>query len=54
MDIYNNNGVEITAERVDVLEMKINVNGENLICIESSKYWEFKQKLSSLLDEYRI
>jgi len=52
--IYHNNDVEITSERQDAYEAKINVNGYNLIWISLSEEDNFKRKLSALLDEYRI
>ena len=52
--VYHNNDVEITIEPVDSHEAKVNVNGQNLIWISRETEWEFKTKLSQLLDEYRI
>ena len=52
--IYENNEVLIETERVDEFESKINVNGKNLIWIESDKEQEFKEQLSALLDRFRI
>lgn len=52
--IYHNNDVKITSEPQDPSEAKINVNGQNLIWISLSQEAEFKRRLSSLLDEFRI
>jgi hypothetical protein len=52
--IYQNNDVEITVERVDFHESKINVNGHNLIWISAIEQEDFRHELSALLDKYRI
>ncbi len=52
--IYHNNDVEITIERVDFAEAKINVNGQNLMWISVSEQEDFRHELSALLDKYRI
>lgn len=52
--VFYNNDVEITIERVDEHESKVNVNGENLIWISSENENEFKNELSELLNRYRI
>lgn len=52
--IYNNNDCDITSEAQDAYEAKINVNGENLICISLEDEEEFRRELSTLLDNYRI
>jgi hypothetical protein len=54
LTIYENNDVEITSERQDEHECKINVNGQNLIWISREDEMEFKRELSELLDRYRI
>lgn len=54
LSIYNNNDVDISSERIDQYECKINVNGQNLIWISREQELEFKNELSSLLDRYRI
>lgn len=52
--IYENNSVQITSERQDEFEAKINVNGQNLIWISRENETEFQEELSELLDRYRI
>jgi len=52
--VYHNNDVEITSERQDQYETKINVNGKNLIWISNDEEVEFIRELSNLLDRYRI
>lgn len=54
MVIYENNTVSIELERVDSMETKVNVNGENLIWIDSASKYEFERELKELLDKYRI
>ena len=54
MEIYKNNDVSIEFERVDEYETKVNVNGENLIYIDSAAKYVFEKELSELLDKYRI
>lgn len=52
--IYSNNDVNITTERVDQYEHKVNVNGNNLIWISADDVDDFKKELTELLDRYRI
>jgi hypothetical protein len=52
--IYANNDVEITVERVDAWEGKVNVNGKNLIWISITEAEKFQTELTNLLDKYRI
>lgn len=52
--IYENNDVEITSEKQDEFETKINVNGKNLIWISLSELENFKKELTELIDKYRI
>lgn len=52
--IYQNNDVIISSERQDECEVKINVNGENLIWISLSEEENFKKELAEVLDKYRI
>ncbi len=52
--IYHNNDVEITLNIIDKFESKVDVNGQNLIWISNLQADEFKRKLSTLLDEFRI
>lgn len=52
--IYNNNEVNITIDRVDDYEAKVDVNGKNLIWISREQQEEFEKALTDLLDKYRI
>lgn len=54
MTVYSNNSVEITSEVVDVHEVKINVNGANLMWISAEDAEKFKEELTDLLNKYRI
>lgn len=55
--IYQNNDVEITLERAtppNHVELKVNVNGQNLIWISAEAAEDFRHELSEVLDKYRI
>lgn len=52
--IYQNNECKITAERVNSVEYKINVNGQNLIWVSIDSIEQFEEQLKNLLDEHRI
>lgn len=52
--IFENNDVEITSERVDRYETKINVNGKNMIWISAAQEEEFERELTAVLQKYMI
>jgi hypothetical protein len=55
--IYHNNDVEITLEKStpeDPKELKVNVNGQNLIWISAEAQDDFRHDLAEVLDKYRI
>lgn len=52
--IYQNNEVTITLEKVDFVEYKVNINGQNLIWISGETKERFIEDLKNLLDEHRI
>lgn len=54
MTAYQNNDVEITIQKIDNHESKVNINGENLMWISNSEIEAFKKELSEVLDKYRI
>lgn len=52
--VYENNGVRIYTEGANVYEVRVQVNGENLIWISGEDEQEFITELADLLDRYRI
>jgi hypothetical protein len=52
--IYQNNDCEITIERGYDLDLKVNVNGENLIWISNDEKENFIRELQSILNKYKI